>query len=107
MQNEQKAWGQIPLELTAGLRWQMIKDLWLTGSLWAWDGPQYLGKDGDNHKDNGSIDFNAGAEFRITKNFNLWVQFNNILNNEYERWHQYQTFGFNILGGITYSFNQK
>jgi len=31
---------------------------------------------------------------------------NNILNNRYERWNQYEVFGFNILGGIVYSFNQ-
>ena len=54
-----------------------------------------------------AFDLNAGAEFRITKNFNLWLQMNNIFNNKYERWNQYQVFGFNILGGIVYSFAQK
>ena len=50
------------------------------------------------------FDLNAGAEFRITKNFNLWVQLNNLLNDKYQRWNQYEVFGFSILGGITYSF---
>jgi hypothetical protein len=107
LQKEKKAWGLIPIELNAGVRWQLMKDLWLRADLWAWDGPQYRGKNGDAYKGETGFDLNTGAEFRITKNFNLWVQLNNILNNKYERWHQYETYGFNILGGITYSFNQK
>lgn len=106
LQKEKKAWGLIPLELNAGLRWQLLKDLWLRADLWAWDGAQYRGKNGDAFKGETGFDLNTGAEFRITKNFNLWLQLNNIFNNKYERWHQYETFGFNILGGITYSFNQ-
>ncbi len=107
LRNELKAWGMIPVEFNAGLHWQIIKDLRLKSELWAWDGARYLGKDGQAYKGTTGFDLNAGAEFRITKNFNLWVQMNNILNNKYERWHQYEVFGFNILGGITYSFNTK
>jgi len=31
---------------------------------------------------------------------------NNIFNNQYERWHQYKVYGFNILGGIIFSFGE-
>ncbi|MBO9561700.1 MAG: hypothetical protein J7621_02965 [Niastella sp.] len=104
---ENKAWGLIPIELNLGLRWQIMKDLWFNTDLWAWDGPRYRFKNGDDGKNDPAFDLNAGAEFRITKNFNLWLQMNNLFNNKYERWNQYQVFGFNILGGITYSFNTK
>ncbi len=107
LDKEDKAWGLIPMEFKAGLRWQLIKDLWLTSDLWTWNSPRYLGINGESYKGDNAFDLNAGAEFRITKALNLWVQFNNILNNEYQRWNQYQVFGFNVLGGITYSFNQK
>lgn len=107
LQKEVRAWGLIPLELNAGLRWQLLKDLWLRTDLWVWDGPQYRTKTGDHFKNDGAFDLNMGAEFRITKNFNLWLQLNNIMNNKYQRWNQYESFGFNILGGVTYSFNQK
>jgi len=106
LEKEKKAWGLIPIEVNAGLRWQLLKDLWLKADLWAWDGPQYRGKGGEAYKGETGFDLNTGAEFRITKNFNLWLQLNNIFNNKYERWHQYEVFGFNILGGVTYSFNQ-
>jgi hypothetical protein len=106
LQQEKRAWGILPIEFNAALRWQVLKDLWIRSDLWAWDGAQYK-KNNTNYKGEGAFDVNAGAEFRITRNFNLWLQMNNILNNKYERWNQYQVFGFNILGGIVYSFNQK
>jgi hypothetical protein len=111
LEKEKKAWGVLPVELNAKLRWRILKDLWLTSELWAFDGAWHTDKDlsGDEIFGQGktAFDYNAGAEFRITKNFNLWVQFNNIFSSKYERWHQYEVYGFNVLGGITYSFNQK
>lgn len=101
-----KAWGMIPLEVNASLKWQLLRDLFLRTELWAWDGARYRGDNGDSFKGEGAFDLNAGAEFRINKNFSVWLQMNNILNNRYERWNQYEVFGFNILGGIVYSFNQ-
>lgn len=105
--DEEKAWGLLPLELNAALRLQVIKDLWLKGDLFAWRGPSYLRKDGTAGRLDGAFDLNAGLEFRITKNINLWTQFNNIFNKEYQRWNQYPVYGFNFVGGIIFSFDQK
>jgi hypothetical protein len=102
-----KAWGLIPLELKASLRLQVIKDLWLKTDLFAWSGPQYLKKDGSHDRLAGAKDLNAGLEFKITKNINLWTQFNNIFNKEYQRWNQYPVYGFNFVGGVVFSFDQK
>jgi hypothetical protein len=107
LEREKKAWGLIPLELDAALKWRLMKDLWLRTDLFAWDGPQYRGANGAAYKGTTGFDMSSGVEFRITKQFNLWLQLNNILNNKYERWHQYQAYGFNILGGVVYSFGQK
>lgn len=104
---EKDPYGLIPVELNAAIRWQLIKDLFFYGELFTWTKPHYLDAKGESHKGDNAFDLNAGAEFRITRNFNLWVQTNNLTNNKYERWHQYQVFGFSILGGITYSFNTK
>ncbi len=106
IEREEKAWGLVPLELSAQLRWQLAKDLWFRSDLWLFDGAQYRRPDGA-YKGEGAFDLNAGAEFRITKNVNTWLQMNNLLNNRYERWNRYEAFGFNILGGIVYNFNQQ
>ncbi|HMH33071.1 MAG TPA: hypothetical protein VK543_08565 [Puia sp.] len=105
--HEMKAWGLMPLEFTTTLRWQLLKDLWIKGDLWAFDGAPYLGKDNNTHSGQGAFDLNAGIEFRVARQVNLWLQMNNIFNNQYERWHQYQAYGFNILGGVIFSFGQK
>jgi hypothetical protein len=107
LKEQKKAWGLLPLEFTGSLKWRLLKDLWLRSDIFAWNGAQYRGKNLDNYKGEGAFDWSAGLEFKITRQFNLWVQMNNIFNNKYERWNQYESYGFNILGGIVYSFGQK
>ena len=102
-----EAWGLIPLELKAALRVQIIRDLFLKTDLFAWSGSYYRRKDGAPIKLSGASDLNAGLEFKITKSLNLWAQFNNIFNKEYQRWNQYPVYGFNFVGGIVFSFDQK
>jgi len=106
-QSQAKAWGMIPLELKTNLPLQIIKDLWLKTDLFAWSGSQYLKKDNTPAKLDGAFDLNAGLEFKITKNINLWTQFNNLFNKEYQRWNQYPVYGFNFVGGVVFSFDQK
>ena len=107
LKDNAKAWGLLPLEFKTAMRLQIIKDLWLKGDLFAWGGPAYKKKDGSAGKLDGAMDLNAGLEFKITKNLNLWTQFNNLFNKQYQRWNQYPVYGFNFVGGIVFSFDQK
>lgn len=107
LRGQQKAWGMLPLEFNTALRLQVIRDLWLKTDLFAWSGPRYMRQDGSDGKLSGAFDLNAGLEFKITHNINLWTQFNNIFNKEYQRWNQYRVYGFNFVGGIIFSFDQK
>jgi hypothetical protein len=102
-----KAYGLVPVEFKGSARIQVIKDLWLKTDLFAWDGAQYKTPSGGSAQLDGSLDLNAGVEFRITKNINLWAQFNNIFNKEYEQWKLYRSYGFNFLGGVIFAFDQK
>jgi hypothetical protein len=105
-QTENRPWGLIPLEFSTNLRWNIIKDLWLTGDFFLWDGALYKNKNGTDGRSAGAIDLNAGLEFRITKQLFLWTQFNNIFNSKYQRWNQYDNYGFNMLVGGIFRFNQ-
>ena len=105
LENE-RAWGLIPIEITGALRWQVLKDVHVTSDLFFWDGARYRMKNGESGKLDPAIDVNAGVEFKIMPRLNLWLQFNNILNNRYQRWNQYEVLGFNVMGGIVYSFSQ-
>ncbi|SDH64293.1 TonB dependent receptor [Pedobacter terrae] len=52
----------------------------------------------------GYVDLGLGTDYRINKKFSVFAKANNILNNNYSRYLYYQANGFNIFGGLTYSF---
>lgn len=52
---------------------------------------------------NMQVDINLGAEYRINKNVTLWINFNNIAAWRYNRFYNYPTQQFNLLGGFTLS----
>ncbi|MBX3241239.1 MAG: hypothetical protein KIT80_17150 [Chitinophagaceae bacterium] len=103
---QQEAWGIIPRELSAALRWRVLKDLWLKSDLFVFEGAKFMNADGSVGRGRSPFDLNAGLEFKVTKQFNLWVQANNVFNTRYQRWNQYDVFGFNILGGIVFNFSK-
>jgi hypothetical protein len=102
-----KAFGLLPLEFKTSIRWKILKDLWVRSDLWAFSGAPWRGNDGKAYQGDGGFDLNAGIEFRILRQLNLWLQMNNLLNDQYERWHQYESYGFNLLGGVVFAFGQK
>lgn len=52
----------------------------------------------------GFVDLGLGADYKINKKFSVFAKANNILNKNYSRYLYYQVNGFNIFGGLTYSF---
>ncbi|TCZ65672.1 hypothetical protein [Flaviaesturariibacter aridisoli] len=102
----EEAYGLPTFEWTTALRLQVLRDLYVKGDIYAFDGVSY--REGtENKKQNGGLDASAGLEFTVYKNLKLWAQFNNIFNKNYQRWNQYPTYGFQFLGGIVFSFAQN
>lgn len=107
IKEQDAAWGLLPLEFDALLRWKILKALWLRTDLNLWGGADYRTLTKEVRNGESAYDMSLGLEYKLTKKFNLWFQMNNLFNNKYERWHQYPVYGFNVLGGIVFSFNQK
>jgi len=101
-----KAWGMLPLEFTTTMRWQLVKDLWLKADLWAFEGAYWRYLDKAVSSGSGGFDVSAGLEFKIARQLNLWLQMNNLFNDKYQRWNQYTVYGFNILGGVIFTFGR-
>ncbi|MBX2930373.1 MAG: hypothetical protein KF781_00340 [Chitinophagaceae bacterium] len=99
-----RPFGILPMEITGTLKWQILKDLHLKADLFIWDGTKYIAKNLSTEKLRGAVDMNIGAEYSIMPKLNLWLQFNNLLNNKYQRWNQYEVLGLNVIGGVVYSF---
>ena len=107
MKDQAKAWGLLPLEWKTSMRAEVLKDLYINSSLYIFDGPWSLTKQGKTNNLPMASDLSAGLEFKVYRNVKLWMQFNNIFNKEYQRWNQYPVYGFNFLGGVVFSFAQK
>lgn len=103
---QQEAWGIIPRELSTSLRWRIIKDLWFKSDLFFFEGAKHISANGAVGQGRNPVDLSAGLEFKVTKQFNLWLQANNVFNNKYQRWNQYDVYGFNLMGGIVFNFSR-
>lgn len=61
--------------------------------------------DGYRRKDVPSFfDLSAGAEYKATKQLGVFVKANNMLNKEYQTYLYYPKLGFNVIGGLNFSF---
>ncbi|WP_298712868.1 hypothetical protein [Chitinophaga sp.] len=104
---ELKPWHVQPFKATLFAQYTFGKKFHLNANLYTLSGTYYvLRSEGlDNMGKTKAVqDLNAGAEYNVTKNFNLWVNVNNLFSSKYERWHGYPTYGLNVLGGVTVKF---
>jgi hypothetical protein len=104
MKSNAKAWNTIPMEFNAAVRWWAFKQVLLKADFYAFGGGHYLDKGNVSRVFSPGTDLSAGAEFKFTKNISAWLDVNNILNNKYERWHNYEVLGLNLVGGVKMNF---
>ncbi len=103
LRDNTRAWGTVPMELNASMRWWAFRQVMLKGDFYMFGGGAYLQKT-TSGTGKGGTDLSLGAEFKINKMFSAWVDVNNVLNSKYERWHNFEVYGLNILGGIRVNF---
>ena len=102
-----KSLGLIPLELKATFRLQILDDVWINADLLVCKGSYYRKSISEYDQLKDVFDFNAGVEYRVTKKVNLWAQFNNIFNQEFQRWNLFPSYGFNFVAGVIFSFDKN
>jgi hypothetical protein len=103
LKDNANAWHLIPLQLTGSFRWNAFKQVLLKADVFTFSATPALLKNNTEIKLNGT-DLSAGAEFKINKKFSAWLDFNNILDNKYQRFNNYPVYGLNIIGGIIAHF---
>ena len=104
---QKEAFGLLPLELSGSLHWKFSNKLSFTSTLYAWDGAQAMDAQMSTKKLPAAADFSVGATFKVVKSAKFWMQLNNLLDNRYQRWNQYEVFGRNVVAGFVYSFSGK
>ncbi|WP_333866036.1 hypothetical protein [Sphingobacterium sp.] len=115
LSDEEEAWGLPKFRMQANARFNISDKLFIDAEL-STQGNTYAyiydyNTDGSRIANSGHkatiasfADLNAGAEYRIKKQFGIFVKANNIFGKEYERYMYYPRLGFNVIGGLNYSF---
>jgi hypothetical protein len=104
MHDNAKAWGTIPVEINASLRWWAFKEVMLKSDFKTFTGGPYLLANNVNKTLSGAADLSAGIEVAINKKISAWFDINNLFNNKYQRWYGYEVYGLNVLGGVIVKF---
>lgn len=66
--------------------------------------PQLETLDNHNIKLNSFFDINFSAEYHLYKNFSIFAHANNVLGTKYQNYYGYKVLGFQILGGLKFSY---
>jgi hypothetical protein len=103
LRDNARAWGTVPMEFNASLRWWAFKQVMLKSDFYMFTGGAYLQKNVSG-TGTGGTDLSMGAEFKVNKMFSAWIDFNNVFNSKYQRWHNYEVYGLNFLGGVRVNF---
>ncbi len=100
---EDKPWGLRPFTTDLYLQYGIDK-LQLSADIYALSGSYYKTASGEAEKTKGAFDINLGGSYEVIKQFDIWLNVNNLLNNHYQRWNQYPSIGLNVIGGIMIKF---
>lgn len=98
------AWHTVPMEFNGALRWWAFKKLLLKSDIYFYNGGKYRLSTGEARALPGATDVSAGAEYKINKQFSGWISGNNLFNDKYQRWHNYEVYGLNVTAGILINF---
>lgn len=114
MVEQEEAWHMPKMRLAANARFNISEKLFIDaealfhGNAYAQEFTYLNGVPDGNPYQKKTIpsffDLSAGAEYKATKYLGVFVKANNMLNTEYQRYLYYPKLGFNILGGLNFSF---
>jgi len=52
----------------------------------------------------GASDINIGLTYKPTNQLSAYLNLNNLLNTNYEKWNLYPSYGFNVMAGVSFAF---
>lgn len=92
------------LDISAYMRVRPVHWLAIGADVQALSGIKYFDVTGlrENIKPAFNLSFSGQAD--ITKRIGIFLNLDNVLNHKYQRWNQYNVYGFNIFGGIKVKF---
>ena len=105
MFQEDDHWGLPALEVNASAIYTLLDGkATLKGELYLANAIPYRDMEAIARSSDALYDLSFGGSYRFTDNIGIFLDINNVLNNQRERWFNYPMYGINILGGITARF---
>lgn len=104
---ENKAWHLPALEVNGTIFYKMLENnLHLKASVFVESGVPVPSNNPNEEKENlnSLFDLSLGAEYWLDDKFSVFLDVNNLLDNERERWQFYPTYGINMLVGLSARF---
>ena len=110
VKKQERAWGLPSTDLNVSAKYKVLDNpknntmANLKASLFVQNGVNYINKNKQADRLDPLFDISLGGEIFFSKNIGAFFDVNNLLNLKRERWQNYQTFGMNVLGGISARF---
>jgi hypothetical protein len=114
MKNELRAWFKPQVEITLSANYNLKDKIMVRADMFYIDSQfakitekDATGLEADKviaKELKGVFDANLGIEYRYTKKLGFFLNFNNIASQGYNRWYNYPTQRFGVMGGLSYSF---
>lgn len=99
-----QAWNLPKFKLTAGTTLHINKKVDVNGSLLLRSSTKDLIGNNQVVTLKSFADLNGGVNYKATKQISVFLQANNILNTTYQTYLYYPNYGFNIFGGVGFTF---
>ncbi|MBZ9786481.1 TonB-dependent receptor [Psychroflexus sp. CAK57W] len=105
----EEAWNLPEIELKAYMNYNFTENWNFSASLF------YVGERNERYLPvlsgststtvDGFLDVNASVEYKIIPRLSVFANANNLLDNSYNRWQNYEIQGLQVLGGVIYQFD--
>lgn len=92
------------LRFNADFSFRPFKDITFTAYSRVLDGIYAVNEANITVKNKAAFDVGLGGEYRIIPRMSLFLNINNLFNNKYQRWYNYEAYGFTIFGGLRVKF---
>jgi hypothetical protein len=97
-------WHLPTLKLSAGIKYRPMDKLETRADVSVFNKMQSRKPDGTVTELPGVADINIGAAYHITPSFHIFIDANNLMAANYQRWYNYPSLGLNVIGGLKMIF---
>ncbi len=102
--SQDEPWHLPAFEFDAGIHVNPINKLFIKAGALARSGIKGRTDSGGVDKLKTLFDLSVGAQYQITDNIGVFIDGNNLANQNYMRWKNYESVGANVLGGFVLSY---